>query len=141
MSLSIVISLSAHMILFCIYRWLYIVNVLTSSHKTADVFSVFPSTYSVICSGKNSLYLGKFKSRVWSIPRPFFGLPLLAKRFAGDEGVPHKFHGAVNIIANNLTGHTFIRFYCTLFTHNKFCQLCNIIIPNSWRVKESHLVI
>ena len=34
---------------------------------------------------KYALYLGKFWSRVWSVPGPLFRLPLIAKRCTGDE--------------------------------------------------------
>ena len=49
------------------------------------MFSVSPPTYFVIYSEKYALYLGKFWSRVWSVPGPPFRLPLIAKRCAGDE--------------------------------------------------------
>ena len=56
--------------------WVDVVRVL--------IFSVTPSTYSVICPEKYALYLGKFESHIWS-PGPLFRLPLIGKRCAGDE--------------------------------------------------------
>ena len=36
--------------------------------------------------------MGKFWSRVWSVPRPLFCLPLIAKRCTGDEVAPWRLH-------------------------------------------------
>ena len=40
---------------------------------------------------KYALYLGKFESRVWSVPGLLFNLPLIAKKCAGKEVVKFKF--------------------------------------------------
>ena len=49
------------------------------------IFWVTPSTYSAIYSEKQSLYLIKLWSLVWSVPGPRFPLPVMAKRCAGDK--------------------------------------------------------
>ena len=51
------VSLSVHMFLFCFYPWPYILNV---SLVTNKIFSVPPSTYSIIYSEKYALFWGKF---------------------------------------------------------------------------------
>ena len=58
-NLYLAILVSARMLLFCFFPWLYILNVGAFS-TVLLIFSVLPSTYSVIYSGKYALYLVKF---------------------------------------------------------------------------------
>ena len=81
-----VISSFAHMFLFCLNPWPY---KLKQSYLAAKclMFSVPPSTYSVIHSKKYASIWENFNHVASSIPEPLFCLPLPAKRCTGDEDV------------------------------------------------------
>ena len=49
------------------------------------VSTLILNTYLLIYSLKYAFYLGKFWSRVWSVPGPLFHFPLIGKRCAGDK--------------------------------------------------------
>ena len=78
-------------ITFCSYVFIF-AFILGPTYKTYKFaawncwfFAGSPPTYSVIYSGKYTLYLDKFWSRVSNVPGPLFRLLFIAKRCVGDE--------------------------------------------------------
>ena len=78
------LSFSFHMFLHCFSPWPYLPNVWTCIRKNADNFSiainVFCNLFWKICP-----LFGQILITVWSVAGPPFCLPLIAKKWAGNE--------------------------------------------------------
>ena len=72
--------------LFCFYVWPYMLNVDLFNSYLVNIFSI---AVHIIYSEKYGLYLGKFWSRIWSVPGPLSRFPLIAKRCAGETRLHH----------------------------------------------------
>ena len=88
------VSLSAHIFLYCFSLWLYILNVLTQNRDSTNFFSNTVHVY------RNLFWkIFKFWSRVWSVPGPLFRRPLIAKRFARDEDASCIYFQLVTVVS------------------------------------------